>query len=512
MTRHKSTYIVESVGEGSLFRIRRSFWVGAALFVMQGVVLAGLREGATAAVLSDSIQLALGCLLVVNSILIARSSAGWYRHFWQLHATSFTLWCVAQGIGVYQDVHGASNITVWASNLLFCFWFVPLAMALFFDSNDRGEGFDWLLALDFCQGVLACVASYLYFFYLPRAEAPTDLAHSVWAPYFVVYAIIVSAFLIRSSLSTSRMMQSLFGRLGILLAVSGVADALYYYGRLGAIPGGWFDMFWSSLLLANLLLPSSEKRTNQTTEEALQPAIPIRSFIAVQLFPLLLAVCTLVMSSRIARESLGMAAAVVLACFVCFSARLLVTHYRLLATQEALRREATHDGLTGLWSHKTILQILDRELLRSQRSGTTVSIMMADLDHFKSVNDSLGHAAGDEVLRMVAKELAGAVRPYDSVGRYGGEEFLIVAPECGVEDARVLAERIRAGIAQTQISMNGRGVTVTISLGTATRASGNAEELLLAADQALYRAKISGRNRVEIELGRSAMPATAGRS
>jgi len=511
MTRPKRPDIVESVGEASLFRGRWAFWVGAALLTFQGLALAVLRENPVAPVLSDTIQLALGCLLVVNSTLIARASVGWYRHFWQLHATSFVFWCVAQGMGVYQDVHAATNFTLWTSNLLFCFWFVPLAMALFFDSGDR-EGFDWLLALDFCQGVLACIAAYLYFFYLPRAEAATDLAHSVWAPYFVGYAIIVSAFLVRSFLSTSFQMRSLFSRLGLLLGVSGIADALYYYGRLGVNPGNWFDLFWSSLLLGNTLLPTSEKRAVQDTEDRLQPPVPIRSFIAVQLFPLLLAVCTLVMSSRIARESLGMAAVVVLACFVCFSARLLVTHYRLLETQEALRREATHDGLTGLWGHKAILQILDRELLRSQRSGGTVSVMMADLDHFKSVNDSLGHAAGDEVLRMVARALAGAVRPYDSVGRYGGEEFLIVAPECGVDDAHMLAERVRGGIANTQISMNGRPVTVTISLGTASRRSGNAEQLLLAADQALYRAKIQGRDRVETELGRSAMPASAGGS
>jgi len=411
---------------------------------------------------------------------------------------------------MYQDVYGLTNFAQWASNLLFCFWFVPLAMALFFDSGDRREGFDWLLALDFCQGVLACIAAYLYFFYLPRAEGTTDLAHSVWAPYFVGYAIIVSAFLVRSFLSTSFQMRSLFCRLGVLLAVSGIADALYYYGRLGVNPGNWFDLFWSSLLLANTLLPTSAKHAEQVGEDTLQPPVPIRSFIAVQLFPMLLAVCTLVMSSRIARESLGMAGVVVLACFVCFSARLLVTHYRLLAAQEALQREATHDGLTGLWGHKAILQILDRELLRSQRSGTTVSVMMADLDHFKSVNDTLGHAAGDEVLRMVARELGAAVRPYDAVGRYGGEEFLIVAPECGTEDARVLAERIRAYIANTRISMNGRAVSVTISLGTATRASGRAEDLLLAADQALYRAKMQGRDRVETE-GERSVPASAGR-
>ena len=502
--------IVESVGEASLRTLHKSVWIGAGVVALHGVILT--CGNWVSPVVSDVVQLLLGCLLLANSIRIVRASEGWYRHFWQLHAASFVLWCVAQGLGVYQDVAPATNFMLWLSNLLFCFWFVPLAMALFFDSGDAREGFDWLLALDFCQGVLACVASYLYFFYLPRAESTTDLAHSVWAPYFVGYGIIVLAFLVRSYLSTSQIMRALFRRLGLLLGVSGAVDALYYYGRLGVTPGHWFDLLWSTLLFAHLVLPVSALHIEDSSEERPQPSVPIRGFIKVQLFPMLLAVCTLSMSLRIARQDLGIAGLVVLACFVCFSARLLITHYRLLEAQHALQREATHDGLTGLWQHNAILQILERELLRAQRSDTMVSVIMADLDHFKSVNDFLGHAAGDEVLRMVARELAGAVRPYDSVGRYGGEEFLIVAPECSVDDARVLAERIRTCIAQNQISMNGRPVAVTISLGTATRASGDAEALLVAADHALYRAKINGRDRVEGESAGAGMPARAGRS
>ena len=500
------------MGEKPLSRSHRLRWLCLALIALQGIVLVAFDGQHWTPTLSDSLQLLLGSLLVFNSIRIARSTKGWYRHFWQLHAASFTLWCTAQALGVYQDVASGTNATIWTSNLLFCFWFVPLTMSLLFDANNLREGFDWLTALDFCQGVLACVAAYLYFFYLPRSEAPTDLAHSVWAPYFVGYAIIVSAFLVRSSLSTSQVMRSLFRKLGLLLTISGFADALYYYGRLGATPGSWFDIFWSSLLLANLWLPVAGEHQAAAPEDPLHPAVPIRSFVALQLFPLLLAICTLVMSERIARDSLPMASVVVLTCFLCFSARLLVTHYRLLATQEALRREATHDGLTGLWRHDAILHILDRELLRAQRSGSTVSVLMADLDHFKSVNDSLGHAAGDEVLRMVSQAMQDAIRPYDSAGRYGGEEFLIVAPECGEADARLLAERIRAAIARTRISMNGRDVTTTISLGAASRSGGTAEVMLLAADQALYQAKILGRNRVEMEPERTALPASAGAS
>ncbi len=166
------------------------------------------------------------------------------------------------------------------------------------------------------------------------------------------------------------------------------------------------------------------------------------------------------MSLRIARERLGLAAAVVFLSFVCSSTRLLVTQQRLELTKDALRREASRDGLTGLWNHKAILTILDRELLRAERDNEPVGLIMADMDHFKNINDSRGHAAGDSVLRIIASSMAAVVRPYDSVGRYGGEEFVIVAPGCGLAETCELAERVRAHVAACNIvgrRIGGRG-------------------------------------------------------
>jgi len=157
------------------------------------------------------------------------------------------------------------------------------------------------------------------------------------------------------------------------------------------------------------------------------------------------------MSLRIARERLGLAAVVVFFSFVCSSARLLVTQHRLIHAKEALRREASRDGLTSLWNRKAILGILERELLRAERDRSPVGLIMIDVDHFKAVNDSRGHAAGDTVLRIIASGIAAVVRPYDSVGRYGGEEFLIVAPGCGIAETWELAERVRVHVAGCNI-------------------------------------------------------------
>jgi len=175
-----------------------------------------------------------------------------------------------------------------------------------------------------------------------------------------------------------------------------------------------------------------------------------------------------------------------------------VTQHRLVEAQKALRREASRDGLTGLWNRKAILDIFERELLRSQRGGGSVGVIMADVDHFKAVNDSRGHVAGDLVLRIIASEIAAVVRPYDSVGRYGGEEFLIVVPGCDASETWELAERIRNGVANCSVVAEGSSVNVSLSLGIAAgNSAADLEELLHAADTALYQAKNAGRNRVE---------------
>jgi diguanylate cyclase (GGDEF)-like protein len=161
----------------------------------------------------------------------------------------------------------------------------------------------------------------------------------------------------------------------------------------------------------------------------------------------------------------------------------------------------------------TILDILRRELLRAEREGTSVGIIMADVDHFKSVNDDFGHASGDMVLRTAASEIAAALRPYDSVGRYGGEEFLVVAPACTASQTRELAERVRDQIENRVIVVKGKPVKITLSMGIAAGSFAMVTESLLhSADTALYDAKSKGRNRVEPEPEPSAQEKSRGTS
>ncbi len=168
-----------------------------------------------------------------------------------------------------------------------------------------------------------------------------------------------------------------------------------------------------------------------------------------------------------------------------------------MAVHEQYRYQATHDALTGLWNRAAIFDILHRELVRAKRENAEVGIIMADLDHFKRVNDTFGHLAGDAVLKEAARRFAAAVRDYDSVGRYGGEEFLLILPGCKAETAVLQAERIRAAVSAAPVVAEEGEIAVTVSLGVTSSANPDSiETALRAADAALYKAKQRGRNRV----------------
>jgi diguanylate cyclase (GGDEF)-like protein len=197
--------------------------------------------------------------------------------------------------------------------------------------------------------------------------------------------------------------------------------------------------------------------------------------------------------------------------------RILGLMEQLLAAQEELKHKASHDALTDAWTRGTVLDILQRELVHGGREGVPLSIVMADLDHFKRINDNLGHLTGDAVLHEAAARLRGALRASDWLGRYGGEEFLAVLPNCDLESGARTAERLREAVAAGPFQTAEGPVWMTVSLGvTATdgRRPPPLNHLLLTADAALYRAKRAGRNRVERgELGdgkrTGAMPAGA---
>ena len=177
--------------------------------------------------------------------------------------------------------------------------------------------------------------------------------------------------------------------------------------------------------------------------------------------------------------------------------RIIELQHDLVSAREELRDQATKDFLTRIWNRSSILDIFQREMVRGAREKRHVGLVLADLDHFKSVNDTYGHFAGDAVLREFVRRLGASVRPYDAVGRYGGEEFLIVLPGCDETCTANQAERMREALASEPMSFHDESRLITCSFGATSWTPGAAadeESLIRIADDALYRAKRQGRN------------------
>jgi two-component system, cell cycle response regulator len=177
--------------------------------------------------------------------------------------------------------------------------------------------------------------------------------------------------------------------------------------------------------------------------------------------------------------------------------RIVELQQKLVSANNALHFAASHDFLTGAWNRAEILAFMQRELARAQRDSTPVGIVLVDVDHFKKVNDEFGHETGDCVLKEVTKRLAVSLREYDGIGRYGGEEFLLVIPGCDLTTTIRRADQIRELISSQPIPTLLGPMTATVSMGATMGESANAELHLRCADKALYCAKHNGRNRVE---------------
>ncbi len=184
--------------------------------------------------------------------------------------------------------------------------------------------------------------------------------------------------------------------------------------------------------------------------------------------------------------------------------RILELEDRLVEARESMRFQATHDLLTSLWNRGVIVELMGREISRSRRESCCTVIMMCDLDHFKSVNDQYGHAAGDDVLREVSRRLQNCVRSYDMVGRYGGEEFLVVLNKCDPHSAVARAENLRNTVFARPIVSGKNVLSISISVGLALSVDfprRSPDEILAEADKALYAAKAAGRNCVRLAKG-----------
>jgi diguanylate cyclase (GGDEF)-like protein len=165
-----------------------------------------------------------------------------------------------------------------------------------------------------------------------------------------------------------------------------------------------------------------------------------------------------------------------------------------MRARDQMRHFAEHDDLTGLWNHRVIMKRLHQEVERAAREGAQLSVILADLDYFKRINDTYGHPAGDLVLKEIGAIFMRSVRSYDWVGRYGGEEFLLILPGSSLVSSRIRAEQLRAAVEAANIADGETIIQVTASFGVASGFAAGFESLIREADTALYCAKDNGRN------------------
>jgi PAS domain S-box-containing protein len=295
-------------------------------------------------ILSNVLQLLMGVLCVVAAYRASRVSEGFGRHFWMLSVAGFSLFVLAQGLASSESFYRAPHFIDWTVNVLFFFWFTPLAIALFLDEDFTIRGFDWLLALDLVQVLLFWFTGYYYFFYIPEQSTGTELARSVWAPYFIFVGFLIAGFVVRALLTKSAAVRSMYGRLATFLLAAGVSDYFFYYGPGKALPNGaWYDAVWVSNTFVFVMVAATWKAESKSGKAEGRP----RRSLMVQSMPLLYSLLIVVICARIVQQRPGLAASVVLISFACSGARMLATQYRQQRVQQLLEAviEGTNDAV-----------------------------------------------------------------------------------------------------------------------------------------------------------------------
>ena len=213
----------------------------------------------------------------------------------------------------------------------------------------------------------------------------------------------------------------------------------------------------------------------------------------------LAAVLDVILKGRIQRYDLPIAGAIAALLTPLITIHFIRLGHQLDRAEEDMRRLASLDSLTHAYTRGHFVELAEKEVVRARRYGHPLSLLLLDIDHFKSVNDRYGHSAGDRVLRAAVDLFQGQIRRSDLLGRYGGEEFLVLLPETDVAGADVVAERIRAALRKAPVNVGNLAVEMTVSIGlTELRPEMQDVDALLAhADAALYRAKDAGRDRIE---------------
>jgi diguanylate cyclase (GGDEF)-like protein len=465
----------------------------------------------------DTAQLSLITLLVASFAANALATEERARWFWYWMTVGCGFWMASQAVWSYYELwrHLPPPDPSLGGVLLFLH-LAPMTAALVVMPHKR-SGIPPLTALSMGMIFTWWLFIYAYLvlpwqYVIPAPELYSQAFNSLYTIEDVVFIGLLALLANNSRGAWRKLYVGLLGG-SVLYAVGTVAvnhvitQKRYYTGSL-------YDMFFL-LPVAWLAFVAADFRADDSAD--LQESTPRNhgregwlTFLALLSVPCLLvlnALSDVPSSVQRFRSIAGLGAIVVLSLLVFakqyvlagrLAESLAISEWNvseLLQLREQLEQKATHDSMTGLLNRSTTIMSLERELARSLREGGRVAALLLDLDHFKAINDRYGHHAGDTAIAFAATCMEQSVRQHDYVGRYGGEEFLIVISDCDQDLAMEIAERIRTRMDSEVISVDGRGLEISATLGLAISEHGeSSESLLRRADGALYAGKQRGRN------------------
>jgi diguanylate cyclase (GGDEF)-like protein len=464
------------------------------LLAAEVLVLSTLGRGHLGLVLSNGIELLIAIVVAFVLQQMSRKCSGYARGIWQLMALSYVMYGLGVALFLYTLLQPQATYPYGWIHFLFNLWFTPLGLAILIQPDSDGKWLNSTFAADLVQTLIYSVAAYYYLAELRHNSGTSSVENASYIPYFIYCSSLILACFLRARTSMAPARRSIFQQIGIWLFITLLIGAIDWAGWSSHL-APLFQLRYS-LVMSLPLYFVWRSSAEQLSAERWDFRIGRHSRITL-LLPLMYPLLIVLLAITLSRHQLAVAWIIVAASFTVSSARLLLIQDRLVTTRKTLEMQATHDYLTGLWNRGALLNILEIELQRAGHTKATVGVIMLDLDYFKSVNDIYGHAVGDRLLQALTAEVADSLRPYDSFGRYGGEEFLIVAPGCTPADAMMLAERVREKIAALRIPLLRDSIGITTSVGVVTGNSSNGVDALLQlADMACYRAKEEGRNRV----------------
>lgn len=442
---------------------------------------------------------------IVLCVRAARRSAGHMRRFWMLIALSSSLWLGGELAWAWYELVRRTAVPFPAlPDVFYVASYLPCLIGFVLVFRQAGILRQWRSLLDASIVVLVVGAVGWQVLVAPNLRLGLTTATVVASlPPLLDLAIVVVVGTL--GFAAHRRLPASLGAVMLAYCAFATSDAIYTYISLGdsrAYPKP-LDLGWqaAAVLIAVGAVLGGTGAAPERDDGERDRGLPL------VLAGVLITLTTMVLDA--ADEVLELwvrwlAVYVVLAVII----RLLLTSRdkdrvrreltRALAEQ---RRLAVTDGLTGLYNRRFVEEMLRLETDRTVRAAGRLGVMVVDVDHFKAVNDSYGHQAGDEVLRAIAERLAAAVRRMDVVGRYGGEEFVVILPGVAAAELPELAERCRRAIADTPFPLpEGPPLPVSVSLGVAglPEHAGTADDLVRVADRALYVAKATGRNRVQV--------------